>query len=111
MTLPSEHAESAFPLHRRLLLLGSIAAGGSGLMAALGASGARAGTTTGGTLRFGIGDSFAGETLDPSRGVNGGSLELFPVIEAKTGSTIRGSPNPMSSTRWNRSGPSASARA
>jgi peptide/nickel transport system substrate-binding protein len=80
MTLPSEHAESAFPLHRRLLLLGSIAAGGSGVMAALGASGARAGTTTGGTLRFGIGDSFAGETLDPSRGVNGGSLELFPVI-------------------------------
>ena len=46
MTLPSEHAESAFPLHRRLLLLGSIAAGGSGVMAALGYLYAETGNTS-----------------------------------------------------------------
>ncbi|WP_075217119.1 ABC transporter substrate-binding protein [Mongoliimonas terrestris] len=34
----------------------------------------------GGVIRFGIGDSFAGEKLDPATVQNGGSLELVAVI-------------------------------
>jgi peptide/nickel transport system substrate-binding protein len=84
MTLPGDQAAEQFLseawLDRRRFLLGSAAAGGAGLLSALAASKAWAGGKTGGVLRYGMGDSFAGEILDPARAVNGQSLELMPVI-------------------------------
>jgi peptide/nickel transport system substrate-binding protein len=75
----TEHFLSQDWLDRRRFLLGSAAAGGAGLLSAL-AQPAFASARKGGILRYGVGDSFAGEILDPARAVNGQSLELMPVI-------------------------------
>lgn len=67
-------------LDRRQMMLGAVAAGGSGLLSALASLPALAQQKRGGILRYGFGDSDAGEKLDPARIKNGAGIELMHVI-------------------------------
>ena len=67
-------------LDRRRLLLGAAAAGGSGLLSAIASCPALAGEKRGGVLRYGFGDTNAGERMDPATVQNGASIELTHII-------------------------------
>lgn len=81
--LPTEPADSrpipdVITMDRRGFLAATLAFGASAALTGLLAG--RAEAATGGIVRFGIGDSFAGEKLDPATIQNGGSIELVQVI-------------------------------
>lgn len=67
-------------LDRRRLLLGSAAAGASGLLATLASWPALAEGKRGGILRYGFGDTNPSEHLDPALAQNGASIELMHII-------------------------------
>ncbi|WP_342362067.1 ABC transporter substrate-binding protein [Terrarubrum flagellatum] len=82
MAKPIDPADEFFNdawLDRRQLLLGAAAAGG-GLLSAIAACPALANEKRGGVLRYGFGDTNAGEQMDPATVQNGASIELMHVI-------------------------------
>lgn len=69
-----DHATLGSGIDRRSFL------GGSVLLAALAAGVRPTAAATGGVLRFGIGDSFPGEKLDPVTVQNGASIDLVQIV-------------------------------